>query len=342
MFPDLGEFRLVQKILDGSVKMEEQGPAFRSWLNAGDDAAIFDGWLATKDLSVEGTHFRMDWSSPEQAVEKHIVSNVSDISAMGGRPRLALFGLCVNKSWSADVRERVARAVADGFARRGIALIGGDTVAADNVGMFSTTLLGVQAGPKPLLRSDAKPGDSIYVAGTLGKSAAGLWILMNHPELAAEYPDLVAYHLSPKIHEEAGEVLAEMESGAVPAGAALPENRRIGACMDISDGLSSELNHLSISSQVKMVVEESAIPVDEGVKALCSRFGLNPLEFALNGGEEYELLFTSPEKNDIFQGKQSLLGNVYRVGQVQEGSGVFIHKISGSEENILAQAWSHL
>lgn len=364
MFPDLGEFRLVQKILDGSVKMKEQGPAFRNWLNAGDDAAIFDGWLATKDLSVEGTHFRMDWSTPEQAVEKHIVSNISDISAMGGRPRLALFGLCVNKSWSAEVRERVTRAVAEGFARRGIALIGGDTVAADNVGMFSTTLLGVQAGPKPLLRSDAKPGDSIYVAGTLGKSAAGLWILMNHPELAAEYPDLVAYHLSPKIHEEAGAVLAEietgavlaeMESGAVPAGAVLPsieasavpgavlpENRRIGACMDISDGLSSELNHLSISSQVKMVVEESAIPVDEGVKALCSRFGLNPLEFALNGGEEYELLFTSPEKNDIFQGKQSLLGNVYRVGQVQEGSGVFIHKISGSEENILAQAWSHL
>ena len=342
MFPDLGEFRLVQKILDGSAKMKEQGPAFRNWLNAGDDAAIFDGWLATKDLSVEGTHFRMDWSSPEQAVEKHIVSNVSDISAMGGRPRLALFGLCVNKSWSAEVRERVTRAVADGFARRGIALIGGDTVAADNVGMFSTTLLGVQAGLKPLLRSGAKPGDSIYVAGTLGKSAAGLWILMNHPELAAEYPDLVAYHLSPKIHEEAGAVLAEMEPGAVPAGAALPENRRIGACMDISDGLSSELNHLSISSQVKMVVEESAIPVDEGVKALCSRFGLNPLEFALNGGEEYELLFTSPEKNDIFQGKQSLLGNVYRVGQVQEGSGVFMHKISGSEENILAQAWSHL
>ena len=359
MFPDLGEFRLVQKILDGSVKMKEQGPAFRNWLNAGDDAAIFDGWLATKDLSVEGTHFRMDWSTPEQAVEKHIVSNISDISAMGGRPRLALFGLCVNKNWSADVRDRVARAVADGFARRGIALIGGDTVAADNVGMFSTTLLGVQAGPKPLFRSGAKPGDSIYVAGTLGKSAAGLWILMNHPELAAEYPDLVAYHLSPKIHEEAGAVLAEMEPCAVPAGAvlgaaladieasavsgaAIAETRRIGACMDISDGLSSELNHLSISSQVKMVVEESAIPVDEGVKALCSRFGLNPLEFALNGGEEYELLFTSPEKNDIFQGKQSLLGNVYRVGQVQEGSGVFMHKISGSEENILAQAWSHL
>lgn len=355
MFPDLGEFRLVQKILDGSVKMKEQGPAFRNWLNAGDDAAIFDGWLATKDLSVEGTHFRMDWSTPEQAVEKHIVSNISDISAMGGRPRLALFGLCVNKNWSADVRERVARAVADGFARRGIALIGGDTVAADNVGMFSTTLLGVQAGPKPLFRSGAKPGDSIYVTGTLGKSAAGLWILMNHPELAVEYPELVAYHLSPKINEETGAVLAEMEAGTVPAGVefpdieacavtgtALPENSRIGACMDISDGLSSELNHLSISSQVKMVVEESAIPVDDGVKALCSRFGLNPLEFALNGGEEYELLFTSSEKNDIFQEKQTLLGDVYKIGSVQNGSGVFMHNITGSEENILAQAWSHL
>ena len=118
MFPDLGEFRLIDGILEKSLPLKKGAPEFRDWLPVGDDAAEFDGWLATKDLSVEGTHFRLDWSTPEQAVEKHIVSNVSDISAMGGRPRLALFGLCVGKNWSEDTVRRVSAAVAEGFAKR--------------------------------------------------------------------------------------------------------------------------------------------------------------------------------------------------------------------------------
>ena len=76
-FPDLGEFRFVSKLLEGAAPLKQDAPVHRGWLAAGDDCAIFDGWLATKDLSVENVHFRMDWSSPEQAVEKHIVSNVS-------------------------------------------------------------------------------------------------------------------------------------------------------------------------------------------------------------------------------------------------------------------------
>ena len=156
-FPDLPEFRFVNKILEGAVPLKKESPAYRSWLSAGDDCAIFDGWLATKDLSVENTHFRLDWSSPEQAVEKHIVSNVSDISSMGGRPKIALFGLCVNKKWDENTRERIAKAVSQGFARRGVTLIGGDTVVGD-VGMFSTTLLGTTDSEISLLRNDAKPG----------------------------------------------------------------------------------------------------------------------------------------------------------------------------------------
>ena len=159
-FPDLPEFRFVNKILEGAVPLKKESPAYRSWLSAGDDCAIFDGWLATKDLSVENTHFRLDWSSPEQAVEKHIVSNVSDVSSMGGLPKIALFGLCVNKNWSEETRNRIAKAVAQGFERRGITLIGGDTVVGD-VGMFSTTLLGKTDDGTTLLRSGAKPGDRV-------------------------------------------------------------------------------------------------------------------------------------------------------------------------------------
>ena len=326
-FPDLGEFRFVSKILEGAYPLKNESPVHRSWLNAGDDCAIFDGWLATKDLSVENTHFRLDWSSPEQAVEKHIVSNVSDVSSMGGLPKIALFGLCVNKNWSEETRNRIAKAVAQGFERRGITLIGGDTVVGD-VGMFSTTLLGMTDGKISLLRSAAKPGDHVFVAGTLGKSDAGLWILMNHPEEAKRFPRLVEYHLAPKICEDAG--------------AQLVKQGVRGACMDISDGLSSEVNHLALSSGVSIEIDEEKLPIDPDVLEMCEYFGLSPLHFALNGGEEYELLFTSNLTKSIYLEGVSQNGTVHDIGLVSCGSGVCLKRQDGVKALLNAQAWSHL
>ena len=326
-FPDLGEFRFVSKILEGAHPLKNEPPAHRSWLNVGDDCAIFDGWLATKDLSVENTHFRLDWSSPEQAVEKHIVSNVSDVSSMGGRPKIALFGLCVNKKWSEETRNRIAKAVAQGFERRGITLIGGDTVSGD-VGMFSTTLLGTTDGEISLLRGAAKPGDHVFVAGTLGKSDAGLWILMNHPEEANRFPRLVEYHLAPKICEDAG--------------AQLVKQGVRGACMDISDGLSSETNHLALSSGVSIEIDEQKLPIDPDVLEMCRYFGLSPLQFALNGGEEYELLFTSNLTKSIYLEGAPKMGEIHDIGLVSRGSGVYMKRQDGVKTLLNAQAWSHL
>ena len=307
--------------------MNNEPPAHRSWLKVGDDCAIFDGWLATKDLSVEYTHFRLDWSSPDQAVEKHIVSNVSDVSSMGGRPKIALFGLCVNKNWSEETRNRIAKAVAQGFERRGITLIGGDTVSGD-VGMFSTTLLGTTDGEISLLRSDAKPGDHVFVAGTLGKSDAGLWILMNHPEEANRFPRLVEYHLAPKICEDAG--------------AQLVKQGVRGACMDISDGLSSETNHLALSSGVSIEIDEQKLPIDPDVLEMCEYFGLSPLKFALNGGEEYELLFTSNLTKSIYLERAPKMGEIHDIGLVSCGNGVYLKGLDGVKALLNAQAWSHL
>lgn len=326
-FPDLGEFRFVNKILEGACPLNKVSPVHRGWLPAGDDCAIFDGWLVTKDLSVEKTHFRLDWASPEQAVEKHIVSNVSDISSMGGRARIALFGLCVNKSWSEETCNRIAKAVSQGFARRGITLIGGDTVSGE-VGMFSTTLLGATDGDSTLLRSGAKPGDHVYVGGTLGKSDAGLWILMNHPEEAGRFQRLVDYHLAPKICEDMGPRLVELGVR--------------GACMDISDGLSSEANHLALSSNVSIEIEQEKLPIDEDVLEMCEYFGLSPLKFALNGGEEYELLFTSDITKSIYLNKKIHDDGIHEIGLVCSGCGVHLTKPDGVRTILNAQAWSHL
>ncbi|MBR4398108.1 MAG: thiamine-phosphate kinase [Fibrobacter sp.] len=331
MFPDVPEFKFIDSLLKNAADFKHEAPQHRGWLGVGDDCAMFDGWLVTKDLSVEGTHFRLDWSTPEQAVEKHIVSNVSDINSMGGTPRLAVLGLCINKNWSEETRNRVREALASGFAKRGIALIGGDTVVGD-VGMFSTTLLGTLDGEnaQPLLRSAVKPGDTLYVNGTLGKSGAGLWLLMNHPEAVSEFPTLVEYHLSPRIAEKAGAELLRL--GAC------------GAAMDISDGLSSELNHLALSSGVNLLIEEAKLPIDSEVLRMCEKFGQNPLNFALNGGEEYEILFANSSPKSIFM-KNTQLGEVCEIGIAAEKSvGVPVNMLckNGEKVPVSPRAWSHL
>jgi thiamine-monophosphate kinase len=233
----------------------------------------------------------------------------------------------VNKNWSEETRNRIAKAVAQGFERRGITLIGGDTVSGD-VGMFSTTLLGTTDGETTLLRSAAKTGNHVFVAGTLGKSDAGLWILMNHPEEAKRFPRLVEYHLAPKICEDAG--------------AQLVKQGVRGACMDISDGLSSELNHLALSSGVSIEIDEEKLPIDPDVLDMCGYFGLSPLQFALNGGEEYELLFTSNLTKSIYLERAPQKGEIHDIGLVSCGRGVYLKRQDGVKALLNAQAWSHL
>ncbi|PJJ40288.1 thiamine-phosphate kinase [Hallerella succinigenes] len=322
-FPPLGEFDFVQKVLSDALPMDENAPNSRFWFGAGDDCAAFDGWLVTKDMSAENSHFRLDWSTPEQAVEKCIVSNVSDISSMGGEPKIALLGICVNQSWDKLTRERVAKAFADGFRKRGIALIGGDVVAAKE-GLFSVTLLGRAEG-EPLKRSGAKVGDTVYVSSFLGASGAGLWAFLHGKQSDPDLVDVVREHLSPKIDERMGMKL-------VQAGVS-------GGCIDLSDGMSSELNHLALSSGVRIRIDEKSVPIHPGALRLSEKYGVDVREFWLKGGEDYRLLFTSDLSKSIFL-KNNL--SVYPVGEVLEGSGVEIRNLAGKVETLQADCWSHL
>ena len=322
-FPPLGEFDFVQKVLSDALPMDENAPNSRFWFGAGDDCAAFDGWLVTKDMSAENSHFRLDWSTPEQAVEKCIVSNVSDISSMGGEPKIALLGICVNQSWDKLIRERVAKAFADGFRKRGIALIGGDVVAAKE-GLFSVTLLGRAEG-EPLKRSGAKVGDTVYVSSFLGASGAGLWAFLHGKQSDPDLVDVVREHLSPKIDERMGMKLVQA--------------RVSGGCIDLSDGMTSELNHLALSSGVRIRIDEKSVPIHPGALRLSEKYGVDVREFWLKGGEDYRLLFTSDLSKSIFL-KNNL--SVYPVGEVLEGSGVEIRNLAGKVETLQADCWSHL
>lgn len=322
-FPPLGEFDFIKKILSEGVPMDGISPRERFWFGAGDDCAAFDGWLATKDMSAENSHFRLDWSSPEEAVEKCIVSNVSDISAMGAVPAIALLGVCLNRNWDVSIRERVAKAFSEGFGKRGIALVGGDIVTSDE-GLFSVTMLGRAVG-KPLRRSGARPGDTVYVSGPLGASGAGLWAFLHGKNDDPELAEVVSLHLSPRIDERLGAKLSR-------AGVS-------GGCIDLSDGFSSELNHLALSSRVKIRIEERLVPVHPGALALSRKYGVDPREFWLKGGEDYRLLFTSDLPKVIFSENGI---PVYPVGEALEGSGVEMRNLAGETEKIQADCWSHL
>ena len=242
---------------------------------------------------------------------------------MGGEPKIALLGICVNQSWDKLIRERVAKAFADGFRKRGIALIGGDVVAAKE-GLFSVTLLGRAEG-EPLKRSGAKVGDTVYVSSFLGASGAGLWAFLHGKQSDPDLVDVVREHLSPKIDERMGMKL-------VQAGVS-------GGCIDLSDGMSSELNHLALSSGVRIRIDEKSVPIHPGALRLSEKYGVDVREFWLKGGEDYRLLFTSDLSKSIFL-KNNL--SVYPVGEVLEGSGVEIRNLAGKVETLQADCWSHL
>ncbi len=177
----------------------------------------------------------------------------------------------------------------------------------------------------PLRRSGARPGDTVYVSGPLGASGAGLWAFLHGKNADPELSEVVAEHLSPKIDERFGSKL--LRAGVR------------GGCIDLSDGLSSELNHFALSSGVKIRIDESKVPVHPVASLLAQKYGVDPREFWLKGGEDYRLLFTSNLPKVIFSENKI---PVYPVGEVLEGSGVEMRNLSGKTEIIQASCWSHL
>jgi thiamine-monophosphate kinase len=245
-------------------------------LGIGDDAALVRGpqrLLLTTDILVEGQDFRLADHPPRLLGRKALNVNLSDIAAMGGRPRHALVGLALR----GDIEERWLRQFMAGFrsAARdaGVALVGGDLSQADEI-MIAVTVTG-DVGP-PVVRNGAKPGDGIFVSGTLGDAAGGLRLLDKggiHGVVKPVQPLLDAF-LDP--------------APRLALGALLGRRKLASAMIDLSDGLSVDLAHICAESGVGAEIEAARIPISEALR----RFARDPLDMALNGGEDYELLFT--------------------------------------------------
>jgi thiamine-monophosphate kinase len=261
-------------------------------LAVGDDAALWaprkgHQTILTCDWFLEGTHFLRYKHSADAIGWKCLARAVSDVAAMGGNPRCFLLGLALpathTGSWLDEFLEGLQRA-----ARRfGCLLAGGDTTLARKI-LLNVTVVGEVRAGHALVRSGARPDDILYVSGQLGAAELGLRLLRSHSGLAKPKDPNLRRHLYPEPRLELGRWLAE---------------KRIATAMvDLSDGLSSDLPRLCAASRVGAVVETSTLPGARPMTLPVTRFrkhpkvGADALRLALNGGDDYELLFTVPPK----------------------------------------------
>ena len=291
---DLGEFGLIDRIKKTAPRNAKQAP-----IGIGDDAAALllspsSTLLATTDMLIEGVHFDLTTTDLYSLGWKAAAVNLSDIAAMGGVPRFCLTALGIPPSFTVEDIGEFYRGVNACLKKFETVLVGGDTCSSKKGFVISVTVLGEVARKKIVTRSGARPGDLIYVTGMLGDSAAGLEILRSAEcgvrnkkseirNVQSGIKRLIERHLRPLPRVEWGRRLAA-------AGIA-------SAMIDVSDGLSSDLGHLCEQSGVGAEVFADRIPLSKDLRS-AKALARSVLEYALSGGEDYELLFTSPVERE--------------------------------------------
>lgn len=293
----LGEFGAI-----ALIAQTQRGADLARWQCAiGDDAAVLApghgrrALLVTVDALVEGRHFYRHWSAPEEIAQKLLACNVSDIAAMGGRPLGAVLALGAPADLPVGWLQRFARGIARAGRLFACPLVGGDTVASDNL-FLSLTVLGEIAQRRAILRSEAQPGNVLCVTGSLGESALGHHLLTQLPAGAEATPvrrQQLARRYGPGT---AAALRRHLRGQARPRAGTILAAHGARAMIDISDGLASEAWHIARDSGVQIHLEEGAIPLAPIVRRVARALGVDPHSFALYGGEDYELLVALPPR----------------------------------------------
>lgn len=249
-------------------------------IGIGDDAAVLlpdtGSMVLTVDAAVEGVHFERGWASWHDIGRRAYVAAASDLAAMGAKPRVALLALVLPKSVDDEALFAIVDGVAEGADECGAPIVGGNLAAGSELSI-TTTVVGEIEG-EPLTRSGARPGDGVYVTGTIGTAALGAAALRagrESSELAARF---VARWRRPVARLVEGERLREVATAAI----------------DVSDGLVQDLDHLCEASGVGAQIDLARLPLDRSHAALAAELGVDPWVVALTGGEDYELLFAAP------------------------------------------------
>jgi len=281
-------------------------------LGPGDDCAVLDlagaACIVTTDRLIGGVHYDPDTTPPEMVGRKALARSISDIAAMAAIPVAAVTCVIFPPGYDAAMARRLYAGMEMLAGEYDVALVGGDVATGAAQVILSVTVIGRPGTTTPLLRSGAKPGDRILVTGELGGSLAG-------------------HHLdfSPRVRE----ALAVAASGD------------IHAMIDISDGLTADLNHILEESKCGAVLQADAIPVSEAARAMASDSGRDPLEHALGDGEDYELLFTTPpaEAARAIEAVSRMV-RVSDIGTIVAKSGMWLEDARG-QRPIEHKGWVH-
>jgi len=328
---DLGEFGFIEKIRS-ALRTRKASPGS----GIVDDAAILKAspgmdLVLTTDMLVEGRHFDLKLITPWQLGAKSMAVNISDCAAMGAKPKAALISLGVPGSFPVADLESFYEGLNSWGGSYGVEIVGGDTVGSDKF-VVNVALLGEVESGLALRRNAAKPGDALFVTGSLGDSAAGLHSILNPSPLGAETaPLLVKRHLTPVPRFTAGRFLVTQKCSS--------------CAIDVSDGLSSEILHICAESSVGAEIHEEALPLSDALLHYCSQRALDPLSFALNGGEDYELLFTVPLAgiSKVLQRLPGETGTACKsIGRiVPQAKGVTLISKNGSRRPLKAEGFDH-
>jgi thiamine-monophosphate kinase len=333
---DLGEFGLIEK-LTNKIKLKHDS----TLKGVGDDAAVLDfkdkKVVVTTDLLTEGVHFNLMYTPLKHLGYKSIVVNLSDLAAMNAIPRQVTVSLALSSKFSVEAVEELYEGIYLACEKYNVDLIGGDTTSSLTGLTISVTAIGEGDADKLVYRSGAKNTDLICVTGDLGGAYMGLQLLERENEVfkvnSAIQPQfdgkdyILGRQLKPEARVDMMKIFDELKIKPT-------------AMIDISDGLSSEVMHICKQSGVGAKVYEEKIPMDEQTKNMALEFNINPLVAALNGGEDYELLFTIPV-TDFEKVKNH--PDITVVGHIADASeGIVLVTGGGSEIELTAQGWNPL
>jgi thiamine-monophosphate kinase len=318
---------LRERDLISAIRKEFSGAKKNVVLGIGDDAAAVRGgrtpYLLTTDLLVEDVHFIAKLHPPFLLGRKALNINLSDIAAMGGRPRFALLSMALRRDVGTSWLKEFLAGFKAAAQAAGTALVGGDISGAEKIAV-SVSVIG--EGKYVIRRSGARPGDLIFISGCLGNAAAGFRLLRRgHRRARSKHAAvLLRAFLDP--------------TPQLDLGLALARRKLATAMIDTSDGLSVDLHHLCEESRTGALVELASLPLSPALR----RFEKAPLELALHGGEDYRLLFTTPSENLPRIARLRKKFRLRRIGTMTRGRGVFLVDAKGRKRELETKGFEHL
>jgi thiamine-monophosphate kinase len=314
----MNEFDFIRQL---RKQVRSRKPSTRVISGIGDDAAVIRqthnrDLVISTDLLVENIDFHSEATPPRLLGHKALAVSLSDIAAMGARPLWSLVSMGLPKNvWNSDYKDQFFSGYLVLADRYGVTLTGGDVSESQQI-VIDSIVVGEARIGRAVMRSTARPGDQIFVTGSLGGAAAGLKLIElgarlseppavvggqnSQPEADGGRHEITSARESVSGEDDAIQALLRRQLSPQPRvgwGMVLGEEQLATAMIDISDGLSSDLHHLCTESGVGATIDSASLPLDENVKHLCGRRALDPLALALHGGEDFELLFTVAPEN---------------------------------------------